>query len=205
MARLLAALTLLLLPGCAGYYADWLYAPTREVHRLHVNGAADAAAEVSAAIVGVLRAEEVDGVALPRRIHVRLEVGNETAASLELATAATRLAAPGLTPFVPRETEPLAVARGERRRLELHFPLPNPAECREEQLESLELTFVLTLDGAPLHGRARFVRASPWSMPGWHDPWWHPHDPWGPPWYGPGSGWHGYRGGGAWWWRCAAR
>ena len=205
MARLLVALALLLLPGCAGYHAAWRYAPAREVHRLHVNGAADAAAEVSVAIVGVLRAEELDGVSLPRRFHARLEVGNEIATALELATAETRLAAPGLTPFAPREVAPLAVARGERRRLELHFPLPDPADCREEQLDELELTFALTLDGAPLRGRARFVRASPWSTPGFGDPWGHPHGPWGHPWHGPGPGWHGYCCGGAWWWRCAWR
>lgn len=184
--------------GCTGYYAHWHYAPTREVHQLHVNGAAAPAADVSAGIVGVLRAQIEDGVAVPRRVHARVEVGNQAATTLRFATAATRLSAAGLPPFLPSESEPLVIARGERRVLELHFPLPPAAACSEEQLREVELDWQLELDGAELHGTTRFLRASPWTTPGWRDgPYggdWY-GDPWCDPW-GPPFGWHG----GAWWW-----
>ena len=206
VARAAALLLLLLSSGCVGYYARWDYLPSREVHLLHVDGAADPAAQVSARLVGVLRPEEHDGVELPRRLHARLEIENRGQGTLLFATKETRVAAAGQEPYSPTEQEALTVAAGEVRKLELHFPLPPEEAVAEEAFDSLELAWRLTLDGRECRGRAHFTRVDPWMYePYWRDPWW--YDPWyGPwchPWY-PNYGMHWHYGWYGWYGRLQA-
>ena len=197
--RVVALLVLLsLVNGCAGYYAGWHYAPTREVHLLHVAGVADPVAEVTATLVGVLRPQDDGGARRPRRVHARLEIENRSATTLEFATTQTRLGAAGLPPLVPMEHEPLTVAPSERRRLDLHFSLDEPAATgdaviADSALDELELTWSLTVAGGECRGRCRFRRASAWNDPYWRDRWygdpWHRRS-WCEPFGGPSWYWH---------------
>src|SRR5262245_10403107 len=88
-----ALLLLLLASGRVGYYPRWHYLPAREVHLIHFDGSVEAAAQVTARLVGVLRPEAQEGIELPRRLHARLEIENRSQGTLAFATAETRVAA----------------------------------------------------------------------------------------------------------------
>lgn len=168
-----------LLGGCRGYYRSWQYLPNREVHDLTVKRPEKSPLTVrtEATIVGILRPDS----APYRKLHVRLRIENTSQEPLQLKPSRTRAVPNGITELAPLEAfESIELTSGEKRTVDMFFPLPDPVDLPNSSLAEIELRWVLESDGREYLSKATF-RRGPRAYPGY-----------GPNGYGPYDYGYGY-------------
>jgi hypothetical protein len=198
----LLSMCALLVAACGGYYPTWHYAPTSEIHALHVTSggvpaSADPDARIGARLIGILRPEHGG----PRRIHSRFDVENCGKRDLVFKTSLARAIPNGAAALAPaEEAADVGVPAGTRSSIEVFFDVPDPSTLSNQALEQLDLSWTVEIDGTPHSSKATFHRAQ-YADPGpyyygygdayWYGPvYW--YDPYCSHYVSHGAGWHSW-------------